>query len=166
MLGLHNDALCHFSISLKPFLPDLAAMAKFSRLSTVAPLLLRRRFGVLPKRDYGSAALAQVDYDYYDYEEEEEEVYWRSARPKSEECVSGRGVHWVIIGEPGAKKHVYAERLSNLLQVPHISMGTLVRQELSPRSSLYKQVPLFSSFLFRFHTWKFQKNEAKLTVLC
>lgn len=107
----------------------------------MAPLFLRRRIGVLPKREYGSAAAAQVDYDYYDYEEEEEvEVYRKLARADSEGCVSGRGVHWVIIGEPGAKKHVYAERLSRLLQVPHISMGTLVRQELSPLSSLYKQI--------------------------
>ncbi|KAK9271749.1 hypothetical protein L1049_002112 [Liquidambar formosana] len=53
---------------------------------------------------------------------------------------SGRGVQWVIMGEPGAKKHLYAERLSKLLEVPHISMGSLVRQELNPLSSLYKQI--------------------------
>ncbi|KAA8530117.1 hypothetical protein F0562_004826 [Nyssa sinensis] len=44
------------------------------------------------------------------------------------------------MGDPFAKKHLYAERLSKLLQVPHISMGTLVRQELHPYSSLYKQI--------------------------
>ncbi|GAB4848006.1 hypothetical protein Ancab_002666 [Ancistrocladus abbreviatus] len=34
-----------------------------------------------------------------------------------------RGVQWVwmIIGEPGARKHVYAVWLANLLRVPHIS---------------------------------------------
>ena len=42
--------------------------------------------------------------------------------------------------EPGAQRHVFAERLSKLLQVPHMSMGNLVRQELSPHSSLYNQI--------------------------
>ena len=127
-------------------------MAKLCRLSTVAPLLLRRCIGVLPKRGYGSAAAVQVDYDYYDFDEEDEgDVYRKLAMAEAvavaeaEGCVSGRGVHWVVIGEPGAKKHVYAERLSEVLQVPHISMGTLVRQELSPHSYLYKQV-IFSLF--------------------
>ena len=148
-----NPICVSFCLSLKPFLLEpVVAMAKLCRLSTVAPLFLRRRIGVLPKREYGSAAAAQVDYDYYDYDEEEEEeveVYRKLARADSEGCVSGRGVHWVIIGEPGAKKHVYADRLSRLLQVPHISMGTLVRQELSPLSSLYKQV-IFTHFLSLF----------------
>lgn len=58
----------------------------------------------------------------------------------TEGCISGRGVQWVILGDPMAKKHVYADRLSKLLQVPHISMGTLVRQELHPQSFLYKQI--------------------------
>ena len=61
----------------------------------------------------------------------------------SEGCVTGRGVQWVILGDPMAKRHVYADRLSKLLDVPHISMGTLVRQELSPHSFLYKQVRLY-----------------------
>ncbi|KAF2305963.1 hypothetical protein GH714_009172 [Hevea brasiliensis] len=52
----------------------------------------------------------------------------------------GRGVQWVLIGDSGAQKHVYAEKLSKLLQVPHISMGALLRQELNPSSSLYKQI--------------------------
>ncbi|CAA2979411.1 probable adenylate kinase 7, mitochondrial [Olea europaea subsp. europaea] len=51
----------------------------------------------------------------------------------------GRGLQWVIIGNPVARRHVYTKRLSNLLDVPHISMGTLVRQEMHPHSSLYKQ---------------------------
>ncbi|PPE01503.1 hypothetical protein GOBAR_DD01475 [Gossypium barbadense] len=51
-----------------------------------------------------------------------------------------RGVQWVLIGEPGVKRHSYAERLSKLLGIPHISMGSLIRQELDPYSSVYKQV--------------------------
>ncbi|XP_044466541.1 probable adenylate kinase 7, mitochondrial [Mangifera indica] len=58
----------------------------------------------------------------------------------SAESSPKRGVHWVLIGDPGLKKHVYAERLSKLLEVPHISMGSLVRQEPEPRSSLYKRI--------------------------
>ncbi|XP_008231147.1 PREDICTED: probable adenylate kinase 7, mitochondrial [Prunus mume] len=58
----------------------------------------------------------------------------------SDGWVPGRGIQWVLIGDRGAKKHLYTERLSKLLDVPHISMGTLVRQELNPRSSLYKQI--------------------------
>ena len=64
--------------------------------------------------------------------------------------VPGRGVQWVLMGDRGIKRHVYGERLSKLLEVPHISMGTLVRQELHPRSSLYKQV-LSSLFFFLSH---------------
>lgn len=99
-------------------------------------------------RKFGSAAAAQLDYDYYDYFDEDENHGKgnRSETEESEGWVSGRGVQWVIIGDPMAKRHVYAERLSKLLGVPHISMGTLVRQELNPHSSLYKQV--FSISLF------------------
>ncbi|MCL7032617.1 hypothetical protein MKW94_007942 [Papaver nudicaule] len=86
----------------------------------------------LQRRSFGAAAL-QVDY--YSEEEEEEELASESKGFKSE-----RGVQWVFIGNPSVKKHMYAEKLSKLLDVPHISMGTLVRQELHPRSALYKQV--------------------------
>ncbi|CAK9145477.1 unnamed protein product [Ilex paraguariensis] len=102
---------------------------------------LRRLISV--RRAYGSSAAAQLQYDYdYDYEEDESELYRDGNRSMedSEESVSGRGVHWVIIGDPMVKRHEYAERLSKLLEVPHISMGALVRQELHPRSSLYKEI--------------------------
>ncbi|XP_062105488.1 probable adenylate kinase 7, mitochondrial [Humulus lupulus] len=119
-------------------------MAGLNRLSVVAPSLARRLLGLGFRRGYGSASAAQVQYDYYDSEEEEEWGHGdrRQAKPlvDSEGFVPGRGVQWVVIGDRTAKKHVYAERLSKLLQVPHISMGTLVRQELNPRSSLYKQI--------------------------
>ncbi|KAJ9562581.1 hypothetical protein OSB04_007741 [Centaurea solstitialis] len=89
--------------------------------------MMRRRF-------YGSAAQLQCDYeeDDYDYKEEVEDDSLGS--------VSGRGVQWVIMGDPLTNRQMYAERLSHLLRVPHISMGTLVRQQLHPRSSLYKQI--------------------------
>ncbi|KAF7130483.1 hypothetical protein RHSIM_Rhsim10G0008200 [Rhododendron simsii] len=96
-------------------------------------------------RGYGSsAAAAQVQYDYDDDDEEEfESDAWRNRDRTivdTDGSATGRGVQWVIMGDPLAKKHVYAERLSKLLHVPHISMGTLVRQELHPLSSLYKQI--------------------------
>lgn len=113
-------------------------MAALSRLR-IAAQPLRRFF--LRSRDYGSAAAVQLDYDYYLDEDDKSHGKWNgSEMEESEECISERGVQWVIIGDPMAKRHVYAERLSKLLGVPHISMGTLVRQELHPHSSLYKQI--------------------------
>lgn len=104
--------------------------------ATTSPL---RRAGLLPRRAYGSAAVALVDDYYYDcYSDNEERV--SQPRLETERLVPERGVQWLIMGDRGAKKHLYADRLSKLLQVPHISMGSLVRQELNPRSSLYKQV--------------------------
>lgn len=51
-----------------------------------------------------------------------------------------RGVHWVFMGTPGVQKRDYATRVAQLLEVPCISMGTLVRQELRPHSSLYIKI--------------------------
>ncbi|KAF6161425.1 hypothetical protein GIB67_009304 [Kingdonia uniflora] len=102
------------------------------------PLLHRYLLGPSKIRSFGAAAL---QYDYYDDDDEEElEVGGVRSLDDSERLVEGRGVQWVFIGNPSAKKHMYAERLSKLLDVPHISMGSLVRQELNPRSSIYKQI--------------------------
>ncbi|KAK2991211.1 hypothetical protein RJ640_028109 [Escallonia rubra] len=103
----------------------------------------RLRLGLASRsRAYGSAAAAEPLYDDYDYDDEEEPA--RRTRggtlEESEGSVSGRGVQWVVIGDRMAKRSVYAERLSKLIEVPHISMGTLVRQELHPQSFLYKQI--------------------------
>ncbi|PHT61248.1 putative adenylate kinase 7, mitochondrial [Capsicum annuum] len=94
------------------------------------------------RRRYGSAAAAQLaDYDDYDeYDEECCEKNRRCLMEESEGSVPTRGVQWVIMGDPMAKRHVYAQWLAKLLDVPHISMGSLVRQELHPRSTLYKQI--------------------------
>ncbi|KAG0494052.1 hypothetical protein HPP92_005046 [Vanilla planifolia] len=54
--------------------------------------------------------------------------------------MQGRGVQWVFMGTPNAQKRVYAARVAQLLEVPYISMGTLVRQELHPRSSIYIKI--------------------------
>ncbi|MBA0675578.1 hypothetical protein Goari_017115 [Gossypium aridum] len=93
-------------------------------------------------RSFGSAAALELpDEDvYYEYEQAHRDR--RSAQPKIDVdgSATDRGVQWVLIGEPGVRRHAYAERLSKLLEVPNISMGTLVRQELNPHSSLYKQI--------------------------
>ncbi|XP_010248939.1 PREDICTED: probable adenylate kinase 7, mitochondrial [Nelumbo nucifera] len=120
-------------------------MAGICCRKAVAPHLTKW-LRLVMSRSYGASAALQYDYDYYE-EEEEEEDYGsgrdqRSAGPMadSEGSIKGRGVQWVFIGNPSARKHLYADRLSKILQVPHISMGGLVRQELNPRSSLYKQI--------------------------
>ncbi|KAJ0744568.1 putative adenylate kinase [Helianthus annuus] len=47
---------------------------------------------------------------------------------------------WVFLGCPGVGKGTYASRLSNLLGVPHIATGDLVREELSSSRPLSHQV--------------------------
>ncbi|KAJ0977003.1 hypothetical protein J5N97_012477 [Dioscorea zingiberensis] len=101
---------------------------------------LSRRLPAAPQlRSYGSAA-AQL---YYESEWEEELVVDRRLPvPASASCAEEeeRGVRWVFMGSPAAQKHVYATRMAALLDVPYISMGSLVRQELHPRSTLYKKI--------------------------
>ncbi|XP_054813407.1 probable adenylate kinase 7, mitochondrial [Prosopis cineraria] len=112
-------------------------MAAISLRRLVSPPSLGA-LGFLSNRALGSAALA-VQYDYDDDEDE-----YEACRPRAMAESAGwapeRGVQWVMIGESGAKRHVFAERLSKLLEVPHISMGSLLRQELTPRSALYQQI--------------------------
>ncbi|CAH8385697.1 unnamed protein product [Eruca vesicaria subsp. sativa] len=112
-------------------------MAWLSRVRGVSPLARL----VSTRRSFGSAAAVAFDYDTDD----EDYLYGgdrrlEEARLDSERSGTERGVQWVVMGAPGAWRHVFAERLSSLLEVPHISMGSLVRQELSPTSSLYKQI--------------------------
>ncbi|KAM1079755.1 hypothetical protein EV1_014360 [Malus domestica] len=42
-----------------------------------------------------------------------------------------RNVQWVFLGSPGVEKYTYANQLSNLLGVPHIATGDLVREEVA-----------------------------------
>lgn len=117
-------------------------MAMVTRLRVAAAHLARLQSPQIKRRSFGSAAQLQYDYDDdYDYNESSSEM------EDSLGSVSGRGVQWVVIGDPLTNRHLYAEKLSQLLKVPHISMGTLVRQELNPRSALYKQVCLFNCFI-------------------
>ncbi|WOL04430.1 hypothetical protein Cni_G13151 [Canna indica] len=106
----------------------------------IATRSLARRLTASPprRRSFSSAALAEVDY-WTEWEEEEcsrHSVPVAEARGDREP----RGVQWVFMGSPGAQRRVYATRVAGLLNVPYISMGSLVRQELSPNSSLYKKI--------------------------
>ncbi|KAI3716645.1 hypothetical protein L1987_67659 [Smallanthus sonchifolius] len=51
-----------------------------------------------------------------------------------------RNYQWVFFGCPGVGKGTYASRLSNLLGVPHIATGDLVREELSSSGPLSRQL--------------------------
>lgn len=51
-----------------------------------------------------------------------------------------RNVQWVFLGCPGVGKGTYASRLSNLLGVPHISTGDLLRNELSSQGPLSSEL--------------------------
>ncbi|XP_076921384.1 adenylate kinase 1, chloroplastic-like [Bidens hawaiensis] len=51
-----------------------------------------------------------------------------------------RSFQWVFLGCPGVGKGTYASRLSDLLGVPHIATGDLVRDELSSSGLLSRQL--------------------------
>ncbi|XP_072970997.1 probable adenylate kinase 7, mitochondrial [Typha angustifolia] len=112
--------------------------------SSVARSLARRISGAPRSRHFAAAAAAVEEEVEYWTEWEEDEAAGRrqvgSAAEDTWEKREGRGPQWVFMGSPGAQKHVYATRVAELLEVPYISMGTLVRQELNPRSSLYKKI--------------------------
>ncbi|XP_020960043.1 adenylate kinase 1, chloroplastic isoform X2 [Arachis ipaensis] len=50
-----------------------------------------------------------------------------------------RNVQWVFLGCPGVGKGTYASRLCNLIGVPHIATGDLVRHELASKGPLSSQ---------------------------
>ncbi|XP_073106609.1 probable adenylate kinase 7, mitochondrial isoform X2 [Elaeis guineensis] len=105
-----------------------------------AQSLARRIAGsLLPCRSFGAAAVAVEEMEYgSEWEEEYRRGRWAAKDEWGE--MDGRSVQWVFMGSPGAQKRVYATRVAELLEVPYISMGTLVRQELNPRSTLYKKI--------------------------
>ncbi|KAI4349218.1 hypothetical protein L6164_009838 [Bauhinia variegata] len=51
-----------------------------------------------------------------------------------------RNVQWVFLGCPGVGKGTYASRLCNLLGIPHIATGNLVREELASSGPLAAQL--------------------------
>lgn len=115
-------------------------MAPISRLRVATPLYPPlRKF--LSHRAFGSAVQYNYDYDDSDFDDDENYGLCKAnAMADTQGCSPPRGVQWAMIGEPASKRHFFAEKLSKLLDVPHISMATLLSQELCPRSSLYRQV--------------------------
>ncbi|CAN6236624.1 unnamed protein product [Urochloa humidicola] len=59
---------------------------------------------------------------------------------KWREREDGRRVQWVFLGCPGVGKGTYASRLSQLLDVPHIATGDLVRDALASPGPFSKQL--------------------------
>ncbi|CAJ1791590.1 unnamed protein product [Sphenostylis stenocarpa] len=110
-------------------------MAAIARLREAAAPLMA--LALRSNRGFGSAAAALC---YHDDDVEEEEKCAPRGVLDAQGCTPERGVQWVMIGEPGARRNLFAQRLSKLLEVPHISMATLLSQDLNPRSSLYLQI--------------------------
>ncbi|KAF2936460.1 hypothetical protein DAI22_04g304100 [Oryza sativa Japonica Group] len=52
----------------------------------------------------------------------------------------GRRVQWVFLGCPGVGKGTYASRLSQMLRVPHIATGDLVRDALASPGPFSEQL--------------------------
>lgn len=120
----------------------MIALSRHSSIAKAAVPAVYRLFNITLSRFFSTAsaaAEAQLDPDYYYYNEPPRRNPL-GAMDDTENSVPGRGVQWAFIGSPRAKKRVYAETLSKLLEVPCISMASLARQELNPRSSLYKQI--------------------------
>lgn len=128
-----------FCASVLEALIELRRMAAASRLWSPAAKLrtmLARRSGTQQQmwwaRDMGYAAQATVEVEG-----------WRRGSRAAEEVHSqeqDRGVQWVFLGCPGVGKGTYASRLAKLMQVPHIAMGDLVRQELLQKTPMAQQV--------------------------
>ncbi|URE44250.1 adenylate kinase, partial [Musa troglodytarum] len=121
--------------------PGSAAMSGIHRLGALAARSLARRVFAPPpmhRRSFGAAALAEVEY-WTEWEEEEHGRYAAAAATDACGEREPRRVQWVFMGSPGVQRHVYATRVAELLDVPYISMGSLIRQELNPSSSLYKK---------------------------
>ncbi|KAH7427575.1 hypothetical protein KP509_10G050100 [Ceratopteris richardii] len=85
------------------------------------------------QKAYSSAAAMRVqDFDY-----------WELPLPVLQDThgqKTGRGPQWIFLGSRGVKKATYAGRLAKLLNVPHISMGSLLREEALLSTPLSKEI--------------------------
>jgi hypothetical protein len=57
---------------------------------------------------------------------------------------AGKRINWVFLGAPGVGKGTYATRISKLMNIPHISAGDLVRDEIKRGTPLGAQVRAFA----------------------
>ena len=58
---------------------------------------------------------------------------------------AGKRVNWVFLGAPGVGKGTYATRISKLMQIPHISAGDLVRDEIKRGTALGAEMEAITS---------------------
>ncbi|KAK1266330.1 hypothetical protein QJS04_geneDACA016677 [Acorus gramineus] len=103
----------------------LAAKAATSSRAAIA-----RRLSPSPIRTFAAAA---VDYSDHEWSDEEEETVPARTGPVPDRAGSRewRGVQWVFMGTPGAQKHVYASRLSKLLEIANaVTEGKLVPEDI------------------------------------
>ncbi|KAJ0048092.1 hypothetical protein Pint_15701 [Pistacia integerrima] len=136
-IGILKDGL--LLLPINAHCPSTTWLARFTMTWQLraAALPLDRLLRLTLSRIYASTALPQLDPDhfYYYYQAEMERSRDRlSLVPVSDALGSEttRGVQLAFIGNPSAKKYVYVDMLSKLLQFPDVSMATVVRQELSP----------------------------------
>jgi adenylate kinase len=115
-------------------------MAALLRLAAARSALPRR--ALAPHRRLAAAAAAAMEEWWSDWEQDGEEEARASAPAAGLDPAGGGpgGVQWVVMGRPGPQKHAHAARLAEVLAVPYISMGALLRQELNPSSQLYRKV--------------------------
>ncbi|KAL9418960.1 hypothetical protein AB3S75_036839 [Citrus x aurantiifolia] len=86
--------------------------------------------GIDPKAKTGAAAALPLNNNNNN----------NNSKKKKEGKGEGKHVQWVFLGCPGVGKGTYASRLSNLLGVPHIATGDLVRDELASSGPLSSQL--------------------------
>jgi adenylate kinase len=113
-----------------------SAVASAALLSGRSPRHGGKRSSI--ERSYSAAAMALC------VEEEAELGSWELPLPVLQDVTSGqktgRGPQWVFLGSPGVGKSTYAARLAKLLNVPHISMGSLLHNEASKSTTFGKEV--------------------------
>ncbi|XP_038685194.1 probable adenylate kinase 7, mitochondrial isoform X2 [Tripterygium wilfordii] len=127
---------------MKPLLSIFSFTALNSLTMVSSPV--RHIFRLNPRRFRSvAAALPEIiDPDFYDdnCNKSQGNLLGPAPMADTEGSAPRRGVQWAFIGSPRSKRSVYAVALSKFLKIPRISMGCLVRQELGPSSSLYKQI--------------------------
>ena len=80
-------------------------------------------------------------------------AYGGEAAPAAEDLVkaceslvaSGKRVNWVFLGAPGVGKGTYATRFAKMMQIPHISAGDLVRDEIQRGTPLGSEMEAITS---------------------
>ena len=99
-------------------------------------------------RNYSSAMAMSLSY----MEDESDFKSWELPLPILQDMTSGqktgRGPQWVFLGSPGVGKSTYATRLAKILNVPHISMGSLLHKEASKSTTFGMEVVYLSLCMY------------------